>query len=163
MMRFEHEITYDSAPDKVHAMLADPAFRERVCEAVRAFRHDVSVEPHGAGMSVVVDQTQPSQGIPSFAKKIVGEDIRIVQREEWDGESRASLTIEIPGKPGRLDGGITLAPASGGTGSVETVSGDVTVKVPLVGGRLEQLVGDLLHKALKAEQRIGRAWLAGDR
>jgi uncharacterized protein YndB with AHSA1/START domain len=162
-MRFEHESTYDSAPDKVHAMLADPAFRERVCEALRAFRHDVSVEPHGAGISVVVDQTQPSQGVPSFARKIVGEDIRIVQREEWDGESQASLTIEIPGKPGRFDGRITLGPASGGKGSVETVNGEVKVKLPMVGGKLEGLIGDLLHKALTVEQRIGRAWLAGDR
>jgi hypothetical protein len=162
-MKFEHQITYDSAPDKVRAMLADPAFRERVCEALRAFRHDVRVEPDGARMSVVIDQTQPSQGIPSFAKKVVGDDIRIVQREDWADESQASLTLEIPGKPGRFDGGISLAPASDGNGSVETVAGDVKVKLPMVGGRLEGLIGDLLHKALATEQRIGRAWLAGDR
>jgi uncharacterized protein YndB with AHSA1/START domain len=162
-MKFEHEITYDAAPDKVHGMLADPAFRQRVCEALRAFRHDVTIEPDGAEMSVVVDQTQPAQGIPSFAKKVVGEDIRIVQREEWDDDQHASLTLEIPGKPGRFDGRIALVAAPGGDGTVETVAGDVKVKLPMIGGRLEGLIGDLLHKALESEQRVGRAWLSGDR
>jgi hypothetical protein len=33
----------------------------------------------------------------------------------------------------------------------------------MIGGKLEGLVGDLLRSALKAENRVGRAWLAGDR
>ena len=37
-------MTYDASPEAVRAMLADPAFRERVCEAMHVIRHDVSVE-----------------------------------------------------------------------------------------------------------------------
>jgi len=143
-------------------MLADPAFRGRVCQAVHAFRHDVSVEARGAGMSVVVDQTQPARGIPPFAKMFVGEDIRIVQREDWGDQTGATVALDIPGKPGRFDGVMSLAPDQGGDGSVETVSGDVTVKVPMIGARLEGLVSDLLHSALEHEEAVGRAWLAGE-
>jgi hypothetical protein len=33
----------------------------------------------------------------------------------------------------------------------------------MIGGRLEGLLADVLHQALHTEQRVGRAWLAGDR
>ena len=160
-MKFSHQMTYDAPPTEVRAMLADPAFREKVCVAMHATRHDVTVEESGSGMTVLVDQTQPANGIPSFAKKFVGDEIQIVQREEWGGATSSSLLVEIPGKPGALNGSIALAADGGRT--VETVSGDIKVKIPMIGGKLEGLIGDLLSSALKAEQRVGRAWLAGDR
>jgi carbon monoxide dehydrogenase subunit G len=160
-MKFSHTMTYDAPPADVQAMLADPVFREKVCAAMNAVRHDVSIDGSGKGMKVVVDQTQPAQGIPSFAKKFVGDEIRIVQRESWKDESKASLTVEIPGKPGDFKGDIDLD--DDGDGTKETVAGEIKVKIPMVGGKLEGLIGDLLRSALKSEERVGRAWLAGDR
>ncbi len=120
-MRFSHDLEYDAAPEAVAAMLADPAFREQVCDALHVLRHEVSVQGAGAGMTVVVDQTQPAGGVPSFAKKFVGDEIRIVQRERWRDTTKADLDIEIPGKPGTMKGGITLV--GDGTHTVQTVAG----------------------------------------
>ena len=47
----------------------------------------VRIDGAGPGMKVVVDQTQPAHGIPSFAKKFVGDEIQIVQRESWTNET----------------------------------------------------------------------------
>jgi hypothetical protein len=157
-MRFSHDLAYDAAPDAVAAMLADPAFREEVCQALHVLRHEVSVQGAGAGMTVVVDQTQPAQGVPSFAKKFVGDEIRIVQRETWRDATHADLDIEIPGKPGTMRGDIILA--GDGTHTVETVTGDIRVKLPLVGGKIEEMVGDIFRSALRAEERVGASWLA---
>jgi uncharacterized protein DUF2505 len=166
-MRFSHELTYDAAPDDVREMLASRAFREKVCAAQRSSHSRVSVDGTPPGMTVVVDQTQPARGIPAFATKFVGDEIRIVQREQWNDPMGGSLTLEIPGKPGTFTGTVALAAAGTGTGTgtgtVETVSGDVAVRLPLVGGRLEAMIGDLFRAALSAEQRVGRAWLAGQR
>lgn len=160
-MRFTHTLSYHVAPSDVHRMLADPAFREKVCEAMDASRRNVSVEPAGEAMTVLVDQTQPARSIPSFAKRVVGEEMRIVQRESWTDASSASLSISMPGKPGTFEGTVALVPD--GAGTVEKVAGEVRVKVPIIGGRLEALVGDLLRAALRTEERVGRAWLAGER
>jgi hypothetical protein len=163
-MRFSHELSYDASPDEVRAMIADPAFRERVCEAMHASSYDVSVTSSSTGsgesVTVVVDQTQPARGIPSYATRLLGDEIRIIQRETWTDASRGSLTLEIPGKPGTFDGTVVL---TGDSSTVETVDGEVKVRVPLVGGKLESLVGDLFRAALGAEERVGRAWLAGER
>lgn len=160
-MEFSHELSYDADLEAVAAMLADPAFREKVCAELHVLRHEVSVDGTGAGMAVVIDQTQRAKGIPGFAKKFVGEEIRIVQRETWHDATSADLRIEVPGKPGTMGGRITLT--GDGMRTVERVTGEVQVKVPLLGGKLEGLVGDLLASAYDAEQRVGRAWLAGDR
>lgn len=158
-MKFEHEIRYDAAPERVYAMLADRSFREEVCDAQRVLERSVTVTPDGAGMQVTVDQKQPAKGIPSFAQKIVGDQIHILQKEAWSGPTDADLEVTIPGKPGNLVGEVTLRP--NGTGTVETVSGEIKVNIPLVGGKLEKLIADMLEKALRTENRVGDRWLAG--
>jgi hypothetical protein len=160
-VRFRHRQKYDASPAEVLAMLGDPAFREQVCRAQHAHKSEVTIKPDGAGMSVVVDQTRPSDGIPGFARKIVGDEIRIVQREEWADASRARLDVTIPGKPGELKGHIKLA--GHGAGSVETIDGELGVSIPLLGAKLEGLISGMLTEALEAEHRVGVAWLAGAR
>ena len=156
-MRYHHELRYDASPEDVRAMLADPEFRERVCEAQGATDWTVEADGTGGQVSVVVDQRRPAQGIPGFARKVVGDEIHIVQREDWTDPHSASLDVEIPGKPGRLRGTITLA--ADGAGTLETVTGDLRVDIPLVGRKLEGLIGELLDAALAKEQELGRSWL----
>ena len=122
-MRFQHQLTYDATPEQVHAMLVDPAFRESVCDAQGVLSRSVVVEQDADGHTVVIDQAQPAHGVPSFARKFVGDQIDIVQREEWASVEAARLRIEIPGKPGRLDGRVQLV-ATGGT-TTQTVEGDI--------------------------------------
>ena len=43
-----------------------------------------------------------------------------------------------------------------------TFHADVTVRVPLVGGKLENFIGNQLVALLGAEQRFTTRWIAGD-
>lgn len=153
------EMRYDGAtPEQVYAMLADPAFREAVCEYQRYHRHEITITPEATGMSVVVDQHRPADGVPSFAQKFVGAEINVHQREQWTSPTEATLDVTIPGKPGHMKGTVRLAGDAGGT--TETVEVDVKVAIPLIGGKLEGFIGDMLTKALRAENKVGREWLA---
>jgi hypothetical protein len=158
--QIRHELTYDAPLVDVAAMLRDPEFRERVCEYQGVLRSTVTVEPDGAGTRVKIDQVQAAHGIPSFATKFVGDEIQIVQVETWTSTERGLMEVTIPGKPGDMKGAVTLAEAAGTT--TETVDLTVKVSIPLVGGKLEGLISDLLIKALKAENTVGREWLADD-
>ncbi len=156
--RITHDLTYDAPLADVAAMLRDPAFREEVCDQQGVLRRTVEVEQTPSGARVRIDQVQTAQGIPSFATKIVGDEIQIVQTEAWTSDEHGDIVVEIPGKPGDMKGTATLR-ESGGT-TTETVDLTVKVSIPLVGGKLEGLIADLLLKALKSENRTGRAWLA---
>ena len=56
--------------------------------------------------------------------------------------------------------GTAVLEATADGGTVETVELVVKVRVPLVGGKLEGLIADLLLKALKAEHHVGRDYLS---
>lgn len=154
-----HALTYDAPLESVAAMLGDRAFREEVCEAQRVLDHDVTVEPAGSGPKhVTIDQRQSAKGLPSFATKIVGDSIQIVQEERWTSSSEADITVVIPGKPGDMTGTARLVETGGTT--TETVELTIKVGIPLVGGKVEGLVADMLLKALKTENRVGRDYLS---
>ena len=158
--RLTHELSYDAPLDLVHAMLADPAFREEVCDYQRVLRRTVVIEGDATagGMDVTIDQVQAADGIPSFAKKFVGDQINIVQRESWTSVEQAKIHVTIPGKPGEMSGTGRLNDSGGSTLHVVTL--DIKVGIPLVGGKIEGLVSDLLLKALKAENKVGRDYLS---
>ncbi len=153
-----HELTYDAPLAEVSAMLCDAHFRESVCEYQRVLRAVVRVDLDGDARTVTVEQVQPASGIPSFAKKFVGDEIDIVQREEWHAPDAADLHVSIPGKPGDMVGTIRLHESGGRT--TETVDVRIKVSIPLVGGKIEGLIADLLRKALVAEHTVGRDYLS---
>jgi hypothetical protein len=156
--RLTHELTYDAPAAAVAAMLADPAFREEVCDRQHVLRRTVTVTPAGAGQEVVIDQVQAAEGIPSFARKFVGDEIQIVQKEIWTDAERGDVYVTIPGKPGDMRGTVRLDERAGRT--TETVDLEIKVGIPLVGGKIEGLVADLLLKALKTENAVGRDYLS---
>jgi Protein of unknown function (DUF2505) len=164
-MRIRHELVYEASADEVYAMVRDPAFREEVCAAMAVVHQDISVEPAGADgaerVRVRIDMTQHTEGIPAFARKVVGDRTRVVQTETWLSPTAADLEVRIPGKPGHVRGRITLT----GTGrrTVESFDGEATISVPLVGGRLEGLIQRLSTAGMDTEQAVGARWLAGDR
>ena len=156
-MKLQHDISYDAPLADVYAMLADPEFRQAAAAATGVISAEVSITPKGEGMTVLIDQVQPTEGVPGFAKKFAGETTRAVQTEEWGSPSGGSITIETPGKPTSIKGTMTLSEADGRT--THTLDADVKVKVPLIGGKLESLMADLVAQGRDKEQAAGEAWL----
>jgi hypothetical protein len=147
--------------EEVRAMLADPAFRDAVCAYQQVEDSSVSIEEYDDGsMTVDLDRTYGTTLVPSFARKFVGATIDLVQREEWTSPTQASFDVSIPGKPGEMTGSAKLVQQ--GADAVETVTMDVRVAIPLIGGRLEDLVAGLLKDAFRAENKVGLKWLAGE-
>jgi len=160
-MRFRKELAYEADPDEVFAMLSDPAFREKVAHAQEVASVDVQLTTSGGGFSLVNDQMQNTKDLPSIAKKITGDTTRAVITEEWSSPTSGAISIAAPGKPTKAEGTITLEPDT--TGTTEIVELEVKVKVPLIGGKLEQLMADTIGSGYDVEHEIGRAWLAGER
>jgi uncharacterized protein YndB with AHSA1/START domain len=153
-----HELTYDAPASEVYAMLTTAAFREEVCARMKVVRAAATVEEDAAHTVVTIDQVQPAAGLPSFATRLVGDEIQIVQQETWTGGTRADVHVTIPGKPGEMTGTATLT-ESGGT-TTEVVELEIRVRIPLVGGKIESLVADMLLKALRTENDAGRDYLS---
>ena len=107
-MKFRHELTYDAPPADVFAMLADPAFREKVAAAQDVVSADITLTPDGEGFDLVSDQVQNTAGLPAIAKKIAGDTTQAILTEHWADARGGSLEITAPGKPTSAKGTIAL-------------------------------------------------------
>lgn len=159
MKRVQQELRYDGATvDQVYDMLGTREFREAVCDYQRVLHRTVTVERDGDSFAVTIDQSHGTDRLPGFAKKIVGGHVNIVQSESWADGGKGSITVTVPGRPGEMTGTATLVQDDGGV--TEQVDMTVTVHLPLIGGKVEGLIADMLGKALRSEHTVGRDWLA---
>ena len=154
MKKLSKKLTYDASADAVAAMLDDPAFREAVLERQLVERGSVDID----GDVARIEQVRSGDDIPSFARKFVGEEIVIVQTETWTSAHGADVEIAIPGKPGEAVG--TIALVESGDTTTETVELDVSVRIPLVGGKIETMIADMVGRALDVEHQVGVEWLS---
>lgn len=141
-------------------MIADPTFREKVAAAQDVVSVEVTSEPRGTGLRVVVDQEQNTAGLPAIAKKIVGDTTRAVITEEWADHRRGSYDITAPGKPTKATGSVALE--DDGAGARYVLELELTVKVPLIAGRLEKVMAEQIAAGLDIEHQVGQAWLEGE-
>jgi hypothetical protein len=161
MKRVSHTLTYPgSSIESVYAMLGDPAFRRAVADYQRVTDFVCTIEPMDSGMDVRLEQAHGTDRIPSFAQRLVGSEIRFVQRETWRSPAGGDIRVTIPGKPGDMVGTTSLSQA--GDDVRQQIELAVKVAIPLVGGKLEDLVAGFVGKAFDAEGKVGVRWLRGE-
>lgn len=119
------------------------------------------VDEHG-GIDVVTTQTLRVDRLPGVVTQFHRGDLSFVREETWspvrDGKADATVKGSIPGAPAGLTGTAVLAPAGPGSRLEFTV--EVEVRVPLVGGKIENFIGGQLVDLLIAEQRFTTVWIA---
>jgi len=160
-MKFTCSVRYDAAPAEVYAMLTDPAFRSQVMAAQNARSCDVSVD----GTTIAIDAVTPNDGIPGFAKAFAGETTRSITTERWRdggaGEWSAEFAVETPGKPSSIAG--TRRVVADGDGTLDTFEAEAKAKLPLIGGKIENLIVSQFKDGTAKEHVVGVTWLGGQR
>lgn len=147
---------FAAAPDEVFAMLTDPEFLERVCQATDPIEYEVYVEGARAGTRRVMRS-------PSSVTTFTGPTLTVRDEIDWQpasgGHRTGAATIRVEGLPVALRGTVRLVP--GGRGTVLGYTGELKVGIPFVGHRLETQAAPALLEALNVQQRVGDEWLAG--
>lgn len=162
-MELHETLEYDADPDTVFAMLCDQSWREDVCRDVHALSFEVSVRQEGDTVVIRTERTMPAE-VPDVVRTLVGDTIVIEQVETWGargagGARTADLVVDVKGKPAGMVATIALEPVD--TGSREEIRGDVKVRIPFVGAKIEPEIVKAIRAAVRAEGTSGRAYLAG--
>lgn len=157
-------MVFHADPRTVFEMLADEEYVSRKATAMGALEHDVVVQRlSSGGARIQLQRTLPSM-VPDFVRPLVGNTLEIEQTEDWaaagaDGGRRGDLNARIANAPVRLSGSLLLLP-SDAAGTIHRVDVEVRAKVPFLGGRIEQAIGEVLLMAARKEEEVGAAWLA---
>ena len=163
---FDMATEYESTVANVHRALRSKKYwLARLADSgVDEARLDSITLGTDGGVEVVTTQVIGSSRLPGFVSQFHRGDLQIRREETWtpliDRRATAAITGGIAGAPVRVDGAAVLAPSD--AGARLSFEATVTVRVPLVGGKLETFIGNQLVDLLTAEQRFTTRWLAKD-
>ncbi|MDM4772520.1 DUF2505 domain-containing protein [Solimonas sp. SE-A11] len=142
-MQFSYKQTFAKDNATVLKMFCDPAYHKALQEALGAMNfRQVDHSDDGTRFMIKVSyEVKSSAPLPGFAKKVLGETTTVTQTERWDRSSKkGEVIVEPKGLPGKIRCSTSLA-ESGGS-STKTFDWEVSVKIPLVGGKLEDLIAE---------------------
>lgn len=158
---------YSTSVGQVHAALSDESYwlaRLAGSGADLARLDTMEISPDGR-IDVVTTQVLRSDRLPSVVSQFHRGDLEIRREETWGPlhGPRADATVsgQVASAPVSLAGTAELT----GEGDRCTLAlhANVEVRVPLVGRKLENFIGNQLMELLIAEQRFTTAWIAGER
>lgn len=114
-------------------------------------------------IDVITTQVLRRDRLPGVVTQFHRGDLRIRREERWepinDGTSTATVTGSILDAPALLTGTAVLEPLAESGGARLKLRATVEVKVPLVGGKLENFIGGQLVELLTSEQRFTTTWI----
>ncbi|MGH3795614.1 MAG: DUF2505 domain-containing protein [Pseudonocardiaceae bacterium] len=155
--RLELRHRYPEPPDRMREVLTDADFLRAKLRAVGGPRAElVSREEDERGITVVLRQTVPASALPSFVRAVMNGDLVIHRIETWTS-SAGSVQAEVDGAPGTIGGQMRLEPDR--AGSVLTLRLEATVRLPLIGGKVEKNITDSVGKLMDAEYDFTLNWL----
>ncbi len=120
--------------------------------------------PSGAdgSIDVVTTQVLRRERLPGVVTQFHRGDLCVQREEKWDPVSGCSSHATVAGSildaPASLTGAAVLAPVES-AGARLTLRATVEVRIPLVGGKLENFIGSQLVELLIAEQRFTTMWI----
>lgn len=143
------------------AALTDEAFLRARLERLGGKRSELtSFTGDGDRTLYSLRQTVDAERLPSVARKVIRGDLEIERTETWtDNGGRYAGTVEaaVPNTPASVLGVTSLLDRDDGSELLFNCT--VKVSLPLIGGRLEEMIVDQLTALLRAEGRFTQSWL----
>jgi hypothetical protein len=161
---FDMAAEYEGSVEQVHQALRDEQYwLSRLADSgADDYRLDSMEIGADGSIDVTTTQVLRADRLPGLVTQFHRGDLSIEREEKWspvhDGRATATVNGIIPGAPVELGGTGALTPAKSGGSRLE-FKVTVEVRVPLVGGKIENFIGSQLVDLLIAEQRFTTVWI----
>jgi Protein of unknown function (DUF2505) len=117
-------------------------------------------------IDVATLQVIDSHRLPALITQIHRGDLCIKREETWSpvsgGVAMATVAGSIVDAPANVSGSAELSPTAKSGGSRLECRITVYVRIPLIGGKLENFIGTRLADLVVAEQRFTTEWIANN-
>jgi hypothetical protein len=167
---FDLSADYDGSVDDVHRAFTDEDYwRARLAGSGVDVATLESMRVGGESgdedtVEVVTLQVIRSHKLPGMVTQLHSGDLCIRREETWGpvtgGAATGSVVGSIVDAPVSLAGTAVLEPIHEAGGTRLTFRATVQVRVPIIGGKLENIIGARLAELVAAEQRFTTEWIA---
>ncbi|AQT78568.1 hypothetical protein B1R94_03870 [Mycolicibacterium litorale] len=161
---FDMATDYEGSVEQVYEAFRDEQYwLSRLADsgADDATLNVLRVSPAG-GVDVETTQVLRADRLPALVTQFHRGDLQIHRMESWtalvDGKAVATVGGSIAGAPVSLTGDAQLIPSDARAHLAFRAT--VEVRIPLVGGKVENFIGSQLVDLLIAEQRFTTMWIA---
>ncbi|HVV11125.1 DUF2505 domain-containing protein [Amycolatopsis sp.] len=160
--RIEHRAEFTQSVSEVFAaQSSEPALRARLNEigGDNAALLDYAEIP--GGVRFQLRQGVGAEKLPSAVRSLHRGDLFVDRQESWtlNGETAVGTAkATVSGVPGEITARTALSSENGKT--VLRITGEVKIRIPIVGGKLEGFVADQITKLLAREAEYSAQWLA---
>lgn len=163
--RIDYTAQLPSSAAQTYTALANRDYWEALMTRMRELTPTSVVEEFAstdAGIELSMTQVIERHTLPTMAQTVLQSDLVISRTARYGpfvpgGITTGSFTATMPGAPGSLAGEIALFDK--GDGAVLRSSPEATVNIPLLGGKLEEMMLDNLVGLLKVEDEFTCDWL----
>jgi hypothetical protein len=156
-MHVERE--YAVTPAQLRETLVDPDYLAALGERFAGVG-DAEVEAGDASVTVATRRQLPVEYVPAAARAFVGDGI-VTQTDLWSLETDdpvdGSWTATLNGAPANMGGGYTIEGTTDGCRL--TVTAQVKVKIPLLGGKIESEIRRYLESLVTRQMTFTQEWL----
>jgi hypothetical protein len=160
---FDFTIESPASVEQIHSALAEEDYWLARLAALGGgiSKLDSLITGTDGSVAVVIVQDARAQGLPKLVAKFYPRNWQVVQKETWrpidGGLVRGEVSIVTHGAPGSGFGTALVEPAQ--NGSRLNCTATVEFKVPLVGGKVESLIGRQLAKQFSVILRFTTKWI----
>lgn len=160
-MKLEIRHTFPCTPEAYWEMYWDPAFDALLMKDATVDREIVSESIVGDIMTRRMRFT-PHQELPGAVAKIIGTSKLIYEQENVLDKSKGRMTWRvIPGpKLGKLNAAGIFELRPHPQGCEQVITGDITVGIPFIGGRIETAVVEQVKQGYVKMAEATIQWLA---
>jgi len=160
-MRFQVEQRFDAPVATVLATYTDPAFYERLVGLSKVGEPQVVEYRTDAQQVVMRVHYRFTADLPSAALAVIDADkLTWIEESTYDLAAATCRSKLLPDHyPDRLTASATSAFTAAGAGTVRRIDGDLRVRMPLVGGKVERAIVSGLQDHLGDEARVANQYM----
>ena len=156
-MEFTQSVSYPGTVEEVVAMYLTPDYQQRRFGSfVVEGSESVAVE----GERITFSGTARPEQLPAAASRFVKGALHVSFTEEWtrdEAGARSRTRVTVDGAPVSVEATSALTPTE--SGCTREVSGNLSVRIPLLGGRIEKEAVAHLGRVVEREQALAANWL----
>lgn len=164
-MEYRIEDEFDVAIQRYWDVFFDKTYNAGLYEALDIGWEPMMMERRGEGDDLVIERKQrliPRREVPGFLKRFVSDKIAYVEHNIFTAKTNAMETVTTPSFMADKirTRGVYRLEARGDAKLVRIWEGEATVKVPLVGGRVEKHLVEEVRESYRNATAFTRKWHA---